>query len=67
MKSITFNRILIAFMLLYFPIATVGETGSFWRGLQSVTLLLAFLCTGFTEGKRRRPTDQGAAGREGGA
>jgi hypothetical protein len=50
MKSITFNRILIAMVLIYFPIATYGASRSFWVALQTLCLFLIVLSLGFTEG-----------------
>lgn len=52
MKRVTFNRAMIAIVLTYFPIATIGATGSLWRGVQALMLLLAVLWLGFSEGQQ---------------
>jgi hypothetical protein len=49
MRHITLNRAMIAFVLIYFPVATLGETGSYWRALQSFGFLVAVMVIGAIE------------------
>lgn len=50
MKRLTINRILIAAVLIYFSIAELGYTGSFWRGTQVFCALLYVAWLGYVEG-----------------
>jgi uncharacterized membrane protein len=67
MKAITFNRVEIVVVLAYSTIAALGVTGSFWRALQTLGLLLVVLHLGILEGLQQRLTTAEAGNQEGGA
>lgn len=49
MRHITLNRVAIAFILIYFPMATLGKTGSYWDALQGLMLLISVMVIGAIE------------------
>lgn len=58
MKHLTFNRAIIAFVLIYFPVATLGETGSYWRAIQAFFFLWGVMVIGGIEAESKMPSNE---------
>lgn len=49
LKRVTLNRVVIAIVLLYFPIATLGSTGSYWAMFKTFAFIVALMMVGAIE------------------
>ena len=59
MKRITFNRCLIAMVLIFLPVSFYGSMKSAWDALQFLFLLAYVMYLGFIEGRASQEGEHG--------